>query len=123
MPSVNTFGGCDPYVEIRIQKGDPAKKDGGIGSLGKDTVRTTAKDGDMAPNWNENLTLNKATHGKEHFVNIILWDSNITRNTPIGYQAICTTDLLASLTYDPSKEDLPTKDHVAKFTSLLSDKS
>jgi Ca2+-dependent lipid-binding protein len=119
MPSVNTFGGCDPFVEIRIQKGDPAAKDGDLSAVPKDTARTKARDGDMTPEWNETLELKKTTYGKEMYVNIILWDSNIAKNTPLGYQALCTTDLLSGLKYDPTAEAQQKKEHVAKFTSLL----
>jgi len=124
MPNVNTFGGCDPFVEIRIVKGDPSKKGGDVEAIPKDTVRTKAKDGDTTPDWNETLRLAKATYAEDTFVNIILWDSNITKNTPIGYQHLPITELLSDMTYDASVVDLPKKDFVAaSFQSLLADKS
>lgn len=127
LPSVNTFGGCDPYVEIRCVKGDPVarlKNGGNINEVPRDSAKTTTKDGDLTPDWNETLCLHKAIYGKDKFFNFVLWDSNITKNTPIGYHSINSMKLLEGLTYDPktvapSKKTLKATD----FVSLLEDKS
>merc|ERR1719379_1667556 len=124
MPSVNTFGGCDPFVEVRCVKGDPRPKGGDISAIPKDTAKTKSIDGDLTPEWNETLTLAKASYGADMFLNVILWDKNITSNTPIGYQAFPITEVLESLQYNadeatPAKKEL----HATEFESLLKDKS
>jgi len=124
MPNVNTFGGCDPFVEVRCVKGDPQKKGGGITDVPKDAGRTKSRDGDLNPTWNETLTLNKASFGQEKFVQIILWDANIAKNTPIGYFAINTPQLLSGLQYDPQAAEPAVKDYTPDFFhSVLEDKS
>lgn len=123
MPSVNTFGGCDPFVEVRCVKGDPRPKGGDIAGVPKDSAKTKSIDGDLTPDWHETLTLAKASYGPDMFVTIILWDSNIAKNTPIGYQALPTTELLSGLQYNADSEKQAQKEHVATFETLLKDAS
>jgi len=124
MPSVNTFGGCDPFVEVRCVRGKPKDSDGSVNDVPKDTAQTTVKAGDLTPDWNEELTLSKAQYGKDYFVNVILWDNNVAANTPIGFVTVPTTELLKGAMYDPGAQTPAKIEYVAKeFKSLLPDKS
>lgn len=122
MPSVNTFGGCDPFLEIRCMKGDPAKTKGFLEQTPKDSKKTKARDGDLNPIWNETLTLSKVTHGGDYYINLILWDSGLSKHTPIGYRAYQSTEMLEDLQYDPQADEMPKRDLKAdNFTSFLPD--
>merc|ERR1719238_756810 len=78
----------------------------------------------MNPTWNETLVLKKGKYGADMFVNVILWDSNIAKNTPIGYHAVATNVLLKGMQYNPELQDQAKLDYVASnFNSLLDDKS
>jgi len=124
MPSVNTFGGVDPFIEIRCIKGDPKTKKGGLTAKASAKAKTQSRDGDSNPAWNETLTLSKIAYSDEDFITIILWDANITANTAIGYHSVCTTELLNGMTYDPSKGIVEFKEYnITSFTNLLEDKS
>jgi len=125
MPSVNTFGGCDPFVEVRCVKDDPAKNPTtAIEGAAIDTGKTKQKSGDSNPTWDQTFTLSKAEYGKDKFINIVLWDSNVSKNLAIGYVPINTTDLLAGMQYDPAAVEPAKKDFTAKdFISVLPDKN
>jgi len=122
MPSVNTFGGCDPFVEIRCVKGDPTPKGGDIKTKPREGTgaKTKEKTGEMNPVWDQTVTLSRCAVENDSFLNIILWDKNSSENTVIGYQAVQLMQLLHGMSFDASLPALPQKDFVAaQFQSLL----
>lgn len=122
MPSVNTFGGCDPFIEIRCVKGEP-KDDGKVIPFPKNMCRTKAKDNDLNPVWNETIELANASYGPDHWIQVILWDSNITKNTPIGYKAISSQEALKGLQYNPKGPPVMKDMVVDNFHNILAGKT
>jgi len=116
MPSVNTFGGCDPFVEVRVVKGDPTARNGGIEDAVEETCKKKTKsiDGELNPTWNETLTL-QGVYGADQFVQFILWDSNVAKNTPIGFHVVNTQEFV--------KGQDKTNYKIKNLVSLLKDKS
>jgi len=122
MPSVNTFGGCDPFVEVRCVKGDPSAEGGGVKTKPKEgsSGKTKEVKGESNPSWNTTFVLPKCNYENDSFVNIILWDYNMTTNTEIGYQHVAMGQLLNGMKFDASLAELPKKDFVAAaFQPLL----
>lgn len=114
---------ADPYVEIRCVSSDPKNTDGGLNDPVDAKSRTCSRENESNPIWNETLTLPKVPYGSESFVNILLWDSNLSSNKPIGYHAVATSKLLAGSQYDP-EGDIVHKDYTAdNFVSLLDDQA
>merc|ERR1719456_782119 len=99
------------------------QRNGGLDDVPADTVKTKSRDGELNPTWNETLAMSKASYGPGKFINFILWDANIAKNTPIGFHCVPTTTLLNGLTYDPKELTVAKEYKAAKFESLLSDKS
>jgi hypothetical protein len=122
MPSMNTFGGCDPFVEVRCVKGDPSEKGGDVKTKPRDGcfAKTKELSGQTNPVWNQTIILPKAIFENDSFVNIILWDHNRSENSTIGYQHVALSQLLQGMQFDASLDELPQKDFVAAaFQSLL----
>jgi len=130
MPSVNTFGGCDPFVEVRCVKGDPSEQNGDVKATPKEGTAGQTKEikGEANPAWNSTFSLNKCTLEKDSFVNILLWDhgqglpgmSGQSGNTAIGYQRLPLSTLLDGMSYNASLAELPKKDFAAAaFQCLL----
>lgn len=92
MPDVNTFGGCDPFVELRIAPGgDPLKRSGNDvpPPLKKEySVKTQVKTNDKSPQWAEKLQLEDCANMKDTYFHVILWDYNLTGNTAIGHTSM-----------------------------------
>jgi len=122
MPSVNTFGGCDPFVEIRCVKGDPSPKGGDIKAKPKEgaVAKTKEKTGETNPVWDQTVILPRCALENDSFVNVILWDKNMSEDMVIGYQAVQLNQLLTGMQFDASLAALPQKDFTAaQFQSLL----
>jgi len=112
MPNVNRFGGCDPFVECRIVQGDPTHRL--RGDLDKEalfTAKTGEKRNDMAPSWNQKLTLTDLTYDKDMYVQLVLWDYNLAGNKPIGHVALPLASALSA--YGPKRPE-----RALSFTSL-----
>jgi len=122
MPEVNTFGGCDPFVEFRSVHGDPMKKSrGNVDEPGRPerTVQTQAKSGDLEPVWKEKLELRNVANKADAYLQIILWDQNMTGNMVIGHSAMTIQEALVGLTFDVQAKKKETYSHTAKFMGLL----
>lgn len=121
MPDVNTFGGCDPMVEVRCVQAAAAKKaDGDVQSVPLVRAETTSKTGDMKPKWDEEIVLDGCTFSaKEWHLQVILFDYNMTGNTPIGHTSLSMEDALEGLTFDAAAAARPEKSHTLTFKSLL----
>lgn len=85
MPNVNRFGGCDPFVECRVVRGNPQ---GDVDTEPVLTSQTDVKRNDMSPSWRQRLALVDLTFEKGLYIQLILWDYNLVRNQPIGQVAI-----------------------------------
>jgi Ca2+-dependent lipid-binding protein len=126
MPSVNTFGGCDPFVEFRLVKShqDPVTKKGfRQGSKTKEglTVQTASKDNESNPEWNETLQLLKAPIRKDWYLQVILWDKNMMADTPLGHQTFLLEKLLEGLAFVANETTQKRNSRKIDFKSLLGD--
>lgn len=116
-------GGCDPFVEVMYMKSNPETQRGGLNAPSAAKVRTHSKEGDINPVWNEIILLPKIVYGPDYYVNVILWDSNISSNMPIGYRSWTAAQFLQGLQFDPSQEEVTFTDVVIdNFRSLLVDR-
>jgi len=123
MPSVNTWGGCDPFVEFRLVQGqDPSQRKGG-GVLCKApegmSVKTESDDGNMNPTWNAKFELKEVPLRKDQFLQVILWDKNTFNDTAIGHQVFMVEKLLEGLTFVAGTEQPKRHAQKVSFKSLL----
>jgi len=89
MPNVNRFGGCDPFVECRIVRGDPTNSlRGDIDKAPLLTAQTDVKRNDLSPCWKQRLALAGLMYEKDLYVQLVLWDYNLVRNQPVGHVAL-----------------------------------
>ncbi|CAK0885172.1 unnamed protein product [Prorocentrum cordatum] len=123
MPSVNTFGGCDPYVEFRLVQGqDPLLHKGGCVTTQAPngmSVKTEADDGNSEPTWNAKFELKEVPLRKDQFLQVILWDKNTFTDTPIGHQTFMVEKLLEGLTFVAGTEQPKRNSRKVSFKSLL----
>lgn len=104
MPNVNRFGGCDPFVECRIVRGDPTHKlRGDVDKEPMLSTQTDVKRNDMAPSWRQRLALPDLTYEKDLYVQLVLWDYSLVRNQPIGHVAVPLEQALS--TYSPKHSE------------------
>merc|ERR1719321_1163104 len=83
MPNVNRFGGCDPFVECRIVRGDPTNSlRGDIDKAPLLTAQTDVNRNDLSPCWKQRLALAGLMYEKDLYVQLVLWDYNLVRNQP-----------------------------------------
>jgi hypothetical protein len=89
MPNVNRFGGCDPFIECRIVKDDPRNRvRGDLDVPPLRSAQTDVRRNDMSPRWGQRLVLADLTYEKGLFVQLALWDYNLSRSQPIGHVAM-----------------------------------
>jgi len=89
MPNVNRFGGCDPFIECRIVRGNPTYLlRGDVDKAPLLTAQTDVKRNDMAPTWNQRLALPDLIYERDLYVQLVLWDYNLMRNHPVGHVAL-----------------------------------
>merc|ERR1719277_2814810 len=89
MPNVNRFGGCDPYIECRVVLGDPTHRlRGDLDVAPMRAAQTEVKRNDMAPRWEQKLMLPELSHCKDMYVQLVLWDYNLSRSQPVGHVAM-----------------------------------
>lgn len=89
MPNVNRFGGCDPFVECRIVKSDPSNQlRGDLDTPALLSAQTDVRRNEMAPKWGQRLVLPDLIYEKGLFVQLALWDYNLSRSQPIGHVAM-----------------------------------
>jgi len=123
MPSVNTLGGCDPYVEFRLVQGqDPIlQKGGGVTSKAPEglSVKTESDDGNMTPTWNAKFELKDVPLRKDQFLQVILWDKGTFADQPLGHQSFMVEKLLANLTFVAGTEQPKRHSQKVSFQSLL----
>lgn len=107
MPSVNTFGGCDPLLEVRVVKGDPAS----LERFGVDEkaapgtfAQTECKQGELNPKWTGRLEVGHCVNKLDTYVQIIVFDWNVTTNTALVERALPLGTALAGLKYHHSNE-------------------
>jgi len=107
VPSVNTLGGADPYVEVRIVTGeDPA------GIHGGDTTRkpvasakTKVLKNCMTPEWKETFVLQGASCKQEFYVQLIMFDQNSGRkNTALGHASLSLAAAILGCSYNGKDE-------------------
>lgn len=123
MPSVNTFGGCDPYVEFRIVQGqDPLKnKSGNVSEIVSPELvaKTESVEGTQSPEWGEKLELKMVPVRKDCFVHVVLWDKNMISDMPIGHQTFLVDKLLEGLAFVASETIQKKRPQKMSFKSLL----
>mmetsp|Transcript_56219 Transcript_56219/g.103119 ORF Transcript_56219/g.103119 Transcript_56219/m.103119 type:complete len:606 (-) Transcript_56219:93-1910(-) len=124
MPSVNTFGGCDPFVEVRIVDGDPTIKKGALNEVPIATAKTKTVSDSTEPKFNETVKLKGAknagvVHDSSTYVEFILWDWNATGNLALGYSTLSMVDTLSGLDFNASAMSQQARDHNCKFSSLM----
>lgn len=96
MPNVNRFGGCDPFIECRIVRGDPTHcLRGDVDKAPLLSAQTDVKRNDMTPSWRQRLALPGLIFEKDMYVQLVLWDYNLTRNQPIGHVALPVQEAIA----------------------------
>jgi uncharacterized protein (UPF0333 family) len=126
MPSVNTWGGCDPYVEFRLVQGqDPLlQKGGGVTSKAPEgmSFKTESDDGNQNPTWNAKFELKEVPLRKDQFLQVILWDKNTFNDTPIGHQSFMVEKLLEGLTFVAGQDQPKRNSQKISFQSLLEGK-
>lgn len=89
MPNVNRFGGCDPFVECRVVRGDPSvRRRGDVDRAPLRAARTEVKRNDANPRWDEKLSLAGIPYDRDLYVQLVLWDYNLMRNTPIAHAVL-----------------------------------
>merc|ERR1719265_2274625 len=89
MPNVNRFGGCDPYIECRIVVGDPTHRlRGDLDMVPMRAAQTEVKRNDMAPTWEQRLMLPDLSFCRDMYVQLVLWDYNLSRSQPVGHVAM-----------------------------------
>jgi len=121
MPDINTFGGCDPMVELRIAPGgDPLKRTDVPPPLKPSfSVLTQAKMNDKSPQWAEKLELKDCSNLKDTYFQVILWDYNMTGNCAIGHTSMTIAKALDKLAFKV-KESKPEQNKFRlKMRSLL----
>lgn len=100
MPSVNTFGGCDPFVEVRLVHGDPSKRSkGNVDGMPKSSAQTEVKTGDMFPNWGEKVCV-EGVFKEDAYIQLILWDYNVFKNQPLGHAAMKIGKMIEGCVYN-----------------------
>lgn len=106
MPNVNRLGGCDPFIECRIVRGDPSVRHrGDVDRAPIHATRTEVKRNDMNPRWDEKLSLSGISYDKDLYVQLVLWDYNLLRNTPIAHAAMSLEQALkGSACYSNGKQ-------------------
>jgi len=106
MPNVNRLGGCDPFVECRIVRGDPSVRHrGDVDRAPVRASRTEVKRNEMNPRWDEKLSLAGLPYDRDLYVQLVLWDYNLLRNTPIAHAAISLEQALkGSACYSSGKQ-------------------
>jgi len=127
MPSVNTFGGCDPFVEFRLVQGqDPILQKGG-GAMSKApegmSFKTEPDDGNMNPTWNAKFEIKEVPLRKDQFLQVILWDKNTFTDTAIGHQTFMVEKLLEGLSFVAGTDQPKRNAQKVSFQSLLEDQS
>lgn len=89
MPNVNRFGGCDPFIECRVVRGDPSHNlRGDVDKAPLMAAQTEVKRNDLAPRWDQRLALNDMAYEKGLYVQLVLWDYSIMRSSPVGHVAL-----------------------------------
>lgn len=89
MPNVNRFGGCDPFIEWRLVSGDPnLQLRGDVDKEPLHAAQTEIKRNDLQPKWDQRLILEGVQYSEDLYVQLVLWDYNLNRNTPIGHAAL-----------------------------------
>jgi len=104
---VNSFGGgCDPLLEFRAVIGENPndKKGGNVTKPAKNSISTTHLEGTLHTKWDQTVELMGLANKQGHYVQVILWDFNISGNTPIGYYAFPVTEVIAGLDVEFGKE-------------------
>lgn len=97
MPNVNRFGGCDPFIECRIVKADPSHRvRGDLDSPPLLSAQTDVRRNDMSPRWGQRLALSDLTYQKGLFMQLALWDYNLSRSQPIGHVAMPISSALTT---------------------------
>eukprot|EP00929_Paragymnodinium_shiwhaense_P065155 TRINITY_DN3269_c0_g1_i1.p1 TRINITY_DN3269_c0_g1~~TRINITY_DN3269_c0_g1_i1.p1 ORF type:complete len:646 (+),score=157.03 TRINITY_DN3269_c0_g1_i1:198-2135(+) len=124
LPDVNTFGGIDPFIELKTFSGkDPMKKkDGSLTKKVRYAVETEHAMNQNAPTWDKSLEMMHFTNKADQFLQVVLWDWGMTDN-----QAVCHTTvplskfLIETPTYDPRAQGPPKKTDLklSKWKDLL----
>eukprot|EP00927_Polykrikos_kofoidii_P086186 TRINITY_DN9585_c0_g1_i1.p1 TRINITY_DN9585_c0_g1~~TRINITY_DN9585_c0_g1_i1.p1 ORF type:complete len:590 (-),score=101.33 TRINITY_DN9585_c0_g1_i1:42-1811(-) len=126
LPSVNMFGGIEPYFEFRAVDKDPCKKGRFVEQVDNHSVKTAQAEDCEKPSWEGHLELGGFRFSSGSFLQIILWDVGSTGDTPVAHAAMDMTKCVNGLLYDPAGESikkLQQADHsVKKFVNLM-DKS
>lgn len=96
MPNVNRFGGCDPFIECRVVRGDPTHRlRGDVDKAPLLAAQTEVKRNDLAPRWEQRLALPGLAYERGTYVQLVLWDYSIVRSTPVGHVALPLEQALA----------------------------
>lgn len=124
MPSVNTFGGCDPFVEFRAARGKNPENMGSEAVAHKPepdfTAETEAKQNDLAPQWEGSLDLSKVYNAEDQYLQVVLWDYNMTGNTAVGNAVLPIDKAIEGLVFNALDEPVK-KVHSLKLRNLLPD--
>lgn len=122
MPEVNTLGGCDPFVEVRIHSGteDPIKNSNIARPLRPTwSVQTQPKPNERAPLWNETLELVDCTVSAETYVHMILQSWDLARAIQVAHTSMNINKALDKLTFVADANVSQENKFRLKFKSLL----
>jgi hypothetical protein len=112
MPNVNRFGGCDPFVECRVVRGDPTNHlRGNVDDVPLQSAQTDVKRNDIAPSWRQRLSMPGVVCEKDLYVQLVLWDYSLTKNQPIAHAVLPFKS--AMVTHSPKR-----RERMLSFTPL-----